>query len=101
MFKPIDIVYKLLKRIEIEPLCCFSDDISKAYSSLHSKGKKGMPRAHKCYQYYYCNNFFILETRQKRHMENCSGRPGVVYNFTNQHLKAIKIIFMQKVTFHS
>ena len=24
--------------------------------------------------------------RQKRHMENCSGRPGVVYNFNNQNL---------------
>ena len=50
MFKPIDIIYKPTKRIEIEPLCYFSDDISKAYSSLHSKGKKGMSRAHKCYQ---------------------------------------------------
>ena len=83
MFKPIDIVYKPLKRIEIEPLCYFSDDISKAYSSLHSKGKKRMSRMHKYYQCYYCNKFFILETRQKRHTENCSGRPGVVYNFNN------------------
>ena len=67
MFKPIDIIYKPTKCIEMEPLCCFSDGISKAYSSLHSKGKKGMSRVHKCYQCYYCNKFFILETRQKRH----------------------------------
>ena len=86
MFKPIDIIYKLTKRIEIEPLCYFSGDISKAYSSLHSKGKTGMLRVHKCYQCYYCNKLFILETRQKRHMENCSGRPGVVCNFNNQNL---------------
>ena len=86
MFKPIDLIYKSTKRIEIEPLCYFSDDISKAYSSLHSKGKKGMSRAHKCYQCYYCNKFFILEPRQKRHMENCSGSPGVVYNFNNKNL---------------
>ena len=33
MFKPIDIIYKPTKRIEIEPLCYFSDDISKAYSN--------------------------------------------------------------------
>ena len=50
MFKPIDIIYKPTKHIEIEPLCYFSDDISKAYLSLHSKGKKRMPGAHKCYQ---------------------------------------------------
>ena len=62
MFKPIDIIYKPTKRIEIEPLCYFSDDISKAYLCLHSKG---MSRAHKCYQCYYCNEFFILETRRK------------------------------------
>ena len=85
LFKPIDIIYKPTKSIEIELLCYFSDDISKAYSSLHSVGEKIM-RTHKCYQCYYCNNFFIQEMRQKRHMENCSGRPGEVYNFNNQNL---------------
>ena len=49
MFKSIDIIYKPIKFIKIEPLCYFSDDISKAYSFLPSKGKKGMSRAHKCY----------------------------------------------------
>ena len=37
---PIDIIYKPTKHVEIEPLCYFSEDISKAYSSSHSKGKK-------------------------------------------------------------
>ena len=45
-----------------------------------------MTRAHKCYQCYYCNKFFIQEMRPKRHIANCSGRPGVVYNFNNQNL---------------
>ena len=67
LFKPIDIIYKPTKHIEIEPLCYFS----KAYSSLHSKGKKGLSRAHKVYRCFYCNKSFIAETRQKRHMENC------------------------------
>ena len=40
MLKAIDIIYKPTKRIEIESLCYFSDDISKAYSSLYSKGKR-------------------------------------------------------------
>ena len=86
LFKPIDIIYKPTKHIEIEPLCYFSEDISKAYSSLHSKGKKGLSRAHKVYQCFYCNKFFVAEPRQKRHMENCSGKPGAVYNFNNQCL---------------
>ena len=53
MFKPIDIICKPMKRIEIELLCYFSDNISKSYSSFYSKGKKGMIRVHKCYQCYY------------------------------------------------
>ena len=67
MFKPIDIIYKPTKCIEIEPLGYFSDDIAKAYSTFYSKGKDGMKRAHKCYQCYYCNKFYIREMRQKRH----------------------------------
>ena len=53
MFKPIGIIYKPMRRIEIELLCYFSDNISKSYSSFYSKGKKGMIRVHKCYQCYY------------------------------------------------
>ena len=85
LFKPIDIIYKPTKSTEIEPLCYFSDDISKAYLSLHSVGEK-ITRTHKCYQCYYCNKCFIQEMWQKRHMENCSGRPGEVYDFNNQNL---------------
>ena len=58
-FEPIDIIYKPTRRIEIEPICYFSEDISKAYSSLHSEGKRGLQRAHKVYECYYCNKFFI------------------------------------------
>ena len=34
-FKPINIIYKLTKHFENEPLCYFSDDISKAYTNLY------------------------------------------------------------------
>ena len=70
----------------MEPVCYFSEDISKAYSSLHSEGKRGLKRAHKVYQCYYCNKFFLTQFKQKRHTENCAGKPGVVYNFNNQCL---------------
>ena len=60
-FKAIDIIYKPTKHVEIEPLCYFSEDISKAYSSFHSKGdKKGLTRAHRVHQCYYCNYFFYI-----------------------------------------
>ena len=47
-------------------------------------------------QCYYCNKFFIHETRQKRHMANCSGRPGVVYNFNNQNVISYQDNFYAK-----
>ena len=32
-FEPLDIIYKPIKNLEIEPLCYFSTDISQAYSA--------------------------------------------------------------------
>ena len=85
-FKVIDIIYKPTKNVETEPLCYFTKDIAKAYSSFHSKGKKGLTRAHKVRQCFYCNKFFISEIKQIRHVKNCAGKPGVIYNFNNQCL---------------
>ena len=60
-FKAIYIIYKPRKHVEIEPLCYFSEDIFKTYSSFHSKGdKKGLTRAHRFHQCYYCNHFFYI-----------------------------------------
>ena len=65
----------------------FSTDLSKAYSSYYLAGeKKGLKWAHRVYQCYYCNKFFNNSNKQKRHTKNCSGIPGIVYNFNNQIL---------------
>ena len=61
-FKAIDIIYKPRKHVQIEPLCFFSNDISKAYSSFYPKFKN---RAHKVYQCYYCNHFLYLLQNKK------------------------------------
>ena len=84
-FRPIDIIYKPTRRIEIEPFCYFSEDISKAYSSLHTEAKD-LRRAQKVYQCYYCIKFYINKQHHKRHLETCSGKPGIIYNFNNQCL---------------
>ena len=96
IFQPIDVIYKPTKNIEVEPLCYFSQDISKVYSSQHSKAKKGVSRAHKVHQCYYSNKFFISESRQTRHIKNCSGKPGIVYNFNNQSLISYQDNFHNK-----
>ena len=92
-FKPIDIIYKPTKRTEI---LLFSNDISKAYSSLHSERKRGLRKAHKVFECYYCNKFFIEKIRHTRHMENCTGKPGVIYNFNNQCLISYQDNFKNK-----
>ena len=65
-FKPINIIYKQTKRIEIELLCYFSDDISKAYTNLYSKPNQ-FRRAHKCYK------SFNRADKHQNHIDNCSG----------------------------
>ena len=87
LFKPIDIIYKPAKHIEIEPLCFFSNDLSKAYSSSYSLGEKKGCSAHtKFTSVIIVINFFIELAKQERHRKNCSGITGVVYNFNNHNL---------------
>ena len=38
------------------------------------------------FECYFCGKVFARADRQKRHVENCSGIPGIVYNFSNQNL---------------
>ena len=64
-FTPIDIIYKPTKLIEIEPLCYFSEDISKSYSSLHLKGKKVYPENTKSINVFITINFLLLNQDQK------------------------------------
>ena len=94
-FKPIDIIYKPTKNPEIELLCYFSKDIAKAYSNFYSIKDK-TKRAYSCYECYYCRKFFLRPERQKRHMENCSGVPGVIYNFNMQSLISFEDNFHAK-----
>ena len=86
MFEPIDIIINQQNVLKQNHFTIFLMIFQKHIHLYIQKEKKGMSRAHKCYQCYYCNKFFIPETRGKRHMENCSGRPGVVYDFNNQNL---------------
>ena len=83
-FKPIDIIYKPVKKADAEIKCYFSQDISRAYRNTCNKGEK---LSHGFgYQCYYCNKFFARPDKHKRHMEHCSGIPGIVYSFNNKNL---------------
>ena len=66
-------------------MCYYSKDLSKAYrNSCRESGEKvSHGFAFECY---YCSTFFAQANRQKRHIESCSGVPGIVYNFNNQNV---------------
>ena len=83
-FKPIDVIYKPVKKLEKKVLCYFSEDISKSYRNNCGKGEK-MSHGF-AFECYYCGKFFARADKQKRHIESCSGIPGVVYNFNNENL---------------
>ena len=92
-FKPIDIIYKPTKNPEKSPVCYFTPDISKAYQNLYSSGDK--IKSQYC-PYCYCNKFVAREEKQKRHTENCSGVPGVIYNFNTKSLISFQDNFNSK-----
>ena len=99
-FKVIDIIYKPTKNVETEPLCYFTKDIAKAYSSFHSKGKKGLTRAHKVRQCFYCNKFFISEIKQIRHVKTVQENQVLSIIFTISVLLVIKTILELRATCH-
>ena len=95
-FEPLDIIYKLTKDLQTEPLCYFTTDISLAYSAYYLRASK-MKRATKVQLCHYCNHFFAHNQKKfERHLKYCSGKPGVIYNFTNQSLVSYEDNFKVK-----
>ena len=78
-FKPIDIIYKPVKSPEKQIQCYYPQDISKSYRNSCGNGEKLSHRF--AFECYYCGKFFARADKQKRHIENCSGVLGVIYNF--------------------
>ena len=85
-FKPIDIIYKPVQK-KTDPIYCFtSSDISKSYRSICANSKTEIPRTGFAWQCYYCSKFYARKDRFKKHIEACSGIPGIVYNFHTKSL---------------
>ena len=92
-FQPLDIIYKLTKDLQTQPLCCFTTDISLAYSAYYLGASK-TKTATKIQLCHYRNHFFALnQNKFERYLKHCS---GVIYNFTNQSLVSYKDNFKAK-----
>ena len=56
-----------------------------------------MKKANKVQACHYCNHFFAHNQKKfEKHLKHCSGKPGVIYNFTNQSLVSYKDNFRAK-----
>ena len=94
-FKPINIIYKPIKPPEKEVLCFSTNNISKSYrnSCGATSDKVSHGFASECY---YCGKLFARADKQKRHIENCTGVPGIIHNFYNKNLITFEDNFKSK-----
>ena len=77
MFKPIDIIYTATKRIEIEPFLWWY--FKSIFIFTFKRKKRNVVSVIIAIK-------FLFWKQGEKNIENCSGRPGVVYNFNNQNL---------------
>ena len=83
-FRPIDIIYKPVKKQHETIQCFFSSQIHLAYRSSYNKGEK-IEHGNAC-QCYFCSNYFVVKNRFDSHIRNCSGQPGIVYDLNLQNV---------------
>ena len=80
-FKAINIIYKPVKSPEKKIQCYYSQDIWYRNSCGDSK-KLSHGFAFECY---CCGKLFVRAHKQKRHIENCSGVPGINHSFNRKN----------------
>ena len=81
---PIDIIYKPVKKEDEIIKCFFTSQINLAYISTFSENQKIKHSA--AYQCYFCSNYYGRKDKFDRYIEDCTGKPGYVYNFNIQNI---------------
>ena len=62
----------------------FSTQINLAHTATFSEGEK--VRHGTAFQCFFCSKYFGRKNMWERHLQNCTDRPGFVYNFNNRTL---------------
>ena len=83
-FRPIDIIFKTVKKCDEIINCYFSVKLNAAFRRIYNEG----PTIKHCsaWQCYFCSNYNDRKVKFDRHFKNCTGRSGYVYNFNTQSL---------------
>ena len=85
-FSPIDIIYKPVKKQNEILNCFFTDKLHLAYRATYNECQRDTTKNACVYPCHFCNKFFIRKARWTTHMQNCTGKPGFVYNFQTRNL---------------
>ena len=84
-YRPIDIAYKPVPKINRIINCYFSKSMWNAYCVVnHKKGRAEPSTADQCYAF---NRFFTEQKSLERHLNCCAHIPRVVYRFENQSIQ--------------
>ena len=83
---PIDIIYEPVRNPSEVIYRYFSTDIRFAYYGKIPSSNRDWSATNRPYECYYCAKFFSIKKAFERHIKNCSGKPGVVYNFNLQNI---------------
>ena len=81
---PIAIIYKPVKKETENIDCYFSKKINYAFRTSFSENDK--IRHGTAFQCHYCSTYYGRKDKLDRHIENCTGQPGFIYNFNTQSL---------------
>ena len=83
-FKPIDVIYKPVKLPE-KKISVTTPKVYENRTEILAETQKKLSHGF-AFECYYCRKYFVRADKQKRHIENCSGVPRIIYNFNNKNL---------------
>ena len=82
-FKPINIVYKPMKKLN-QIIDLFFPFDEKCLLPDFRKKWQNVSMTNQCFT---CNKFFIERKSLQRHMNVCGSMPGILYKFENQNIQ--------------
>ena len=86
-FTPVDIIFKPVKKENEILNCFFSDKLHLAFRASYNETTTWKNLTHTCaFQCYFCSKFWTRKSKLERHMKNCTGKPGFIYNFRTRNL---------------
>ena len=85
-FRTVDIINKPVKK-KWSIHCYFSSWLNFGFCGKYIEGDNvNKVRFCTAFQCYYCSNYYDRKDKYDRDIENCTGQPGIIYNFNTQNL---------------